>query len=187
VKSEFHIVHEGERISFAVVRTERRTLAIMVHPDASVVVRAPHRVRDAAVMRAVTERASWIARKRAEMAARPAPPPPPTLSRDELACASRMFEERLDACWSEFASSGEARPRVRVRAMRSRWGSLSPSGAMSLNAHLMRTPLRCIDYVIFHELCHLRVRGHGPDFYAHLVHYVPHYKVLRRELSSMRL
>jgi len=187
VKSEGQIVHEGERIPFTVVRTDRRTLAIVVHPDSTVVVRAPRRARDAAVTRAVAGRADWITRKRAEMAARPRQAPLPAPDKDDLARARRTFEERLDACWAVFASPEEVRPRIRVRAMRSRWGSLSPAGAMSLNAHLMHVPQHCIDYVIFHELCHLRVRSHGPDFYEHLARYVPRYKALRRELAGIRL
>jgi predicted metal-dependent hydrolase len=57
--------------------------------------------------------------------------------------------------------------------MRSRWGSCTPAdGSIRLSTRLAPFPDWVIDYVVVHELCHLRVRGHGPDFWA-LVHRYP--------------
>jgi predicted metal-dependent hydrolase len=93
---------------------------------------------------------------------------------------------RLAACWGVFEPGLPDPPSLRIRMMRSRWGSLSPAGAVTLNGYLMRAPSECIDAVIFHELCHLRVRGHGPDFYAELARYVPEWSRLRVELRGYR-
>jgi predicted metal-dependent hydrolase len=75
-------------------------------------------------------------------------------------------------------------PPLRVRAMRTRWGSLAPSGTVTLNAELVRATSEQLDYVIFHELCHLRVRGHGRDFYGELARYVPEWRRVRRALHA---
>jgi len=98
--------------------------------------------------------------------------------------AREHFARRLAALWSVFEPRGAAPPTIRVRMMRSRWGSLSPAGVVTLNGHLMRAPDECIDAVIFHELCHLRVRGHGPDFYDELARYVPEWRRVRRVLRD---
>lgn len=98
--------------------------------------------------------------------------------------AQEHFAKRLAECWTVFDPGAAQPPSLRVRMMRSRWGSLSPAGVVTLNGHLMRAPDECIDAVIFHELCHLRVRGHGPDFYAELARYVPEWRRLRRQLHD---
>jgi predicted metal-dependent hydrolase len=57
--------------------------------------------------------------------------------------------------------------------MRTRWGSMSPAGTLSLSPDLVRTPRECIDYVILHELCHLAHNNHGPAFRALLERVLP--------------
>ena len=59
--------------------------------------------------------------------------------------ARRRFPERLDACWATFPAGGRARPALRVRRMRMRWGSMSPRGSMSLRVDLIRAPEECLD------------------------------------------
>lgn len=98
--------------------------------------------------------------------------------------ALRHLPERAAACWAAFARPAETPPVLRVRLMRSRWGSLTAKGRMSLSAYLMRAPAECVDYVIFHELCHLRVRNHSAAFYRELERYVPQWRRLRARLRD---
>jgi hypothetical protein len=178
------IVCDGERIPVEVVRSDRRTLALVVARDGRVTVRAPRRIPEAAIEGLLEGREAWVAGKRAEAIARSEAHARLTLGPAELAAARRLFAERLDACWPLFARPGEAKPQLRVRVMRTRWGSLSPSGRICLNATLLHAPRACLDYVIFHELAHLRARGHGPRFYAELARYVPDWRERRRELHA---
>ncbi len=99
--------------------------------------------------------------------------------------ARELFNARLERCWERFAAPRERMPTVRVKAMRTRWGSLSAEGMMSLNVRLLAAESRQIDYVIFHELCHLRVRGHGPDFYRELEKMVPEWRAARNGLRGI--
>lgn len=173
-----------ERITFELVRSDRRSVAVYVMPNGAVRVRAPRRTRADVIARLVAERADWIAAKRIEVAARSAQRLP-ALAPADIAEAKRVFAARLEACWEAFARPGETRPELRVRDMRSRWGSLSPHGRMTLNAQLLRVPQAGLDAVIYHELCHLRVRGHGPDFYRELARYVPDWKAHRAGLRGL--
>ncbi len=173
-----------ERVPYEVVRSRRRTVALVVGRDGTLTVRAPMWLSERETVRFVAERAVWIARKRAEAAERGWEPPAP-LTDDEQTRAQTLFPQRLDACWQRFAEPGETKPRVRIRTMRSRWGSLSPSGWMSLNAMLVRVPVECLDAVIYHELCHLRVRAHDAAFYRELERYVPAWRERRRDLRGL--
>ena len=174
----------AERIEFSLERSKRRTLAILVGPDGTVRVRAPRHLAEADIVRFVTDRASWIVRARARVAERAArrAPAPDAAEVDE---ARRVLGKRYAACWDVFARPGEVKPDLRVRVMRSRWGSLTAAGRVSLNAYLVRAPDACIDAVIYHEFCHMRVRGHGVDFYKELARYVPDWKARRRELKTL--
>lgn len=179
--TERTIIVGQHRIPVAIVRSDRRTLALTVSSTGEVRARTPRRLPARDIERFVHARTAWIesrharAIERAEASAGP-------LTADELAEARQRFRERFELCWRAFAQPGERRPQLRVRAMRSRWGSLAPSGAVTLNAHLVRTPEACLDYVIFHELCHLRVRGHNGAFYAEVARYVPAWRARRAEL-----
>lgn len=80
--------------------------------------------------------------------------------------AKHCFAALIDQHFPFFAARGHSRPQLRIRAMRSRWGSLSSRGNINLNLHLIRTPLPCIEYVVVHELCHLEQMNHGLAFRA---------------------
>lgn len=180
--TEEQIITIGERaIPVAIVRSDRRTLALTVSAAGEVRARAPRRLPAAEVERFVRSRAAWIERKHAEALERVARSAGP-LTAAELAEAGRRFRERFGACWQVFAGPGERTPPLRIRTMRSRWGSLAPSGTVTLNAHLVRLPEPCLDYVIYHELCHLRVRAHDAAFYAEVARYVPDWRDRRAEL-----
>lgn len=178
------VVIGGEPVACEVVRSDRRSVALVVGRDGALSVRAPRWLSGREIERFVGQRTEWIARKRAEAAERGWEPPAP-ITAGERATARELFEQRLDACWERFAAPGERKPALRLRTMRSRWGSLSPSGWMSLNTMLVRAPLECLDAVIYHELCHLRVRAHDAAFYRELAHYVPEWRERRRELRGL--
>ena len=74
--------------------------------------------------------------------------------------------------------------RLTVRSMRTRWGSCSPDGHVTLSAELIHAPRRLIDYVIVHELCHLAHLDHSAAFYFQLARCLPDWKERRRELET---
>lgn len=72
--------------------------------------------------------------------------------------------------------------RVSIRAQRSRWGSCSRSGAIALNFRLVQMPPSVCDYVLIHELMHLRQQNHGPRFWALVERACPEYRDAERWL-----
>ena len=65
------------------------------------------------------------------------------------------------------AALGVPAPQWSLRDMRTRWGSCTPArGTVRFALMLAAKPPLCLEYVVAHELAHLRVRGHGPEFHA---------------------
>lgn len=74
---------------------------------------------------------------------------------------------------------------ITVRRQTSRWGSCSRKGNISLNYKLMKYPENIIDYVIIHELCHLKELNHSAKFWKLVEHYVPDYREMRKKLKGI--
>jgi predicted metal-dependent hydrolase len=80
--------------------------------------------------------------------------------------AQHLFGERLAVISQETPWTGGEPPPMRLRKMKRTWGSCSAKGVITLNPQLVKAPPECIDYVIAHEICHLREHNHSKAFYA---------------------
>ena len=97
------------------------------------------------------------------------------------AAAHRQLTARL----AELAElHGFSYSRVSIRNQKSRWGSCSSAGNINLNCRLASLPAQLRDYVILHELTHLKVHGHGADFWRELGKLIDEPRQLRRQLSQ---
>lgn len=102
--------------------------------------------------------------------------------------AAEVFRERLIACHGRMEQERIALPPVMIRSMKSRWGSYSyRTRRITLNLNLIRLPRACLDYVIIHELCHVKVRHHGPAFWRLVERYFPDHAEARRQLREFVL
>jgi predicted metal-dependent hydrolase len=80
---------------------------------------------------------------------------------------------RLDAACS---TAGASYTRLTIRGQRTRWASCSRSGAMSFNWRLLLAPEPVLDYVVWHEVCHLHVLDHSPRFWSLVARHCPDYR-----------
>jgi predicted metal-dependent hydrolase len=108
------------------------------------------------------------------------------LDRWYRAHAERKFEERIDLCSQVMQKYGIKRPQVKIRVMKNRWGSFTPSGKVLLNLRLIEWPTYCIDYVILHELCHLKFPNHGKEFYRLLKTVLPEWEEIKKRLELVQ-
>lgn len=85
------------------------------------------------------------------------------------------------------ARHGFTYARVFIKNNVSNWGSCSVKGNINLNLRLLTLPERLQDYVMLHELCHLREMNHGPRFHALLESVCPGHRELEKELRTYRI
>ena len=94
------------------------------------------------------------------------------------------FRERLALCQQRFPRPNDHEPTgLVVRQLQQRWGSMTPTGKLILNRSLIRSSVDAIDYVITHELCHLRHHHHGPEFYKLLDWVMPDWERRKTKLE----
>lgn len=107
------------------------------------------------------------------------------LNRFILKKAKTFLPQRLAFCCAHY--NFPSQEKYKVSFFKSRWGSYSSTQILSLNARLLYLPIHLVDYVIIHELCHIKKLNHSREFYALLQEKLPHYKILEKEFKSIEL
>jgi len=99
--------------------------------------------------------------------------------------AKIYFALRLNYCLETCIKEGiSSPPEWTVRNMKRRWGSSRSDGKICLNLKLLKAPSECIDYVIYHELCHMKEHNHSIKFYSHLGRVCPDWKAIQKKLND---
>jgi hypothetical protein len=98
--------------------------------------------------------------------------------------SAEYFKESIKKFWPIFQKYNLTFPNLKVKAMKSKWGSCRPSSSqITLNLYLYKTSVQCIDYVVLHELTHLVHHGHKQRFYNFLEKYMPNYETIEKQLN----
>jgi hypothetical protein len=95
-----------------------------------------------------------------------------------------VLGERIEAIASSLRWM-RAVPPVRLQTMKVQWGSCSPAGRVTLNPHLIKAPRECIDYVLLHELCHMKEHNHSRKFYRLLERHLPQWRRKKERLDAL--
>ena len=96
--------------------------------------------------------------------------------------ASKHYKALIEDLCSSFHIPSA--PKLQIRAMKTRWGSLSQAGILTLNISLIRAPKECIRYVVTHELCHFAHHNHSPDFFKLLASRMPDWEDQKLKLEQ---
>lgn len=237
-----HSVSYGQKtIAFNLLYCERKTMEIAVHPDNTVVVKAPVQSDIALIEKKIRQRARWILKqlnyfkqfvpktparcyvngethlylgKQYRLKIVKGPENSVKLTRGffHITCrneptsetarkllhqwyfekAQLHFAASMDRCWQKMGrldinkpilAVPSTPPRLSIKRMHKRWGSLSAKGTVTLNTELIRAPQACIDYVVMHELCHLQYHDHSLKFYRLLNAVMPGWEKIKHTLE----
>ena len=226
----------SQEIAYRLHRAKRKSLRIVVSPDATIDVYAPEHATGTEIQLALSKKKAWIARKLAAVAQyHPLPTPTRYISGETLVYLGRQyrlkvktgpdgpaklsgrylqvsvrdknkakevkqkveawyrdhahtsFHRFLETCYAVASRHGVSRPTLTIRTMKTRWGSCSRSGRITLNSKLIQVPVHCIEYVIMHELCHLLHHNHSPTFYSLLTRCQPDWRKRKEVLDQFKL
>lgn len=101
--------------------------------------------------------------------------------------ARRMAEERVARFGKYYEERhGVRHARVSIRKQKTRWGSASTRGTLSFNYRIVFLPSELADYIVVHELCHLKEMNHSARFWALVAETIPEWKERRKRLRSYR-
>lgn len=160
--------------AFRVIYSRRRSISIQLAFDGGIIVRAPQGMSEAAVRRFVDSKRDWIEKKRAQLAAGHGD----VLTPAELASLKAQAQQDLAARVTRWAPRVGAQPQaMHIRAQHTLWGSCSSKERLSFNALLMLAPEAVRDYVVVHELCHLKEMNHSSRFWAEVERVLPDYHI----------
>jgi len=98
--------------------------------------------------------------------------------------AEKYFEKRILIAVSTINWLDDV-PGFKLVNMNKQWGSCSPQRLIHLNPNLIKAPSDCIDYVITHEICHIRERNHGRRYYELLERHYPQWRHVKTRLDGM--
>ena len=160
---------------YRVVRSRRRTVALQVDQTGSVVVRAPMTLPAEEIRTFVEKHETWIRRQQQRQARYRAEHPEPTPQEQEA--LRRQAKAHLPQRVAYWAGVMGVRPTgIRITSARTRFGSCSGKNRLSFSLYLMAYPPEAIEYVVVHELAHIRHKNHSPAFYAEVERYLPDWR-----------
>ncbi|MBQ9264555.1 MAG: M48 family metallopeptidase [Clostridia bacterium] len=169
-----------------IIRSSRKTLAIQVVSGQQVVVRAPRQLSAAAIDAFLLEHQDWIAlhlQKAALREKEKAQVIP--FTQEEIRALARQAADALPPLCARYARQmGVAYRRITIRSQKTRWGSCSRQGNLNFNCLLMRCPQEVREYVVVHELCHLKEMNHSPRFWQAVKQVLPDYETPYRWLKT---
>ena len=174
--------YTGNMMDYKVVRTNRKTLALMVRKNGELEVRAPLHTTEEHIAAFVQSHEGW-ARKHV---ARFLDAPPPQTEED-IAALKAKAKAVLPGKIARYAAILGVEPTgFRVTEARTRYGSCGAKNSLSFSCFLMLCPEEAIDLVVVHELCHIRHHDHSPAFYALLASVLPDHRERRKLLRMPR-
>ncbi|MEI7849597.1 MAG: SprT family zinc-dependent metalloprotease [Chloroflexota bacterium] len=209
------------------IRSKRKTIAILIQRDGKVIVRAPLKTSERVINAFVESKSTWISEKKALAQQRVSNPIRQFINGEKLpllgkqitlrlvedhtqrtaltlqneflltkkaqtqaagifekwykAYAAQIITERVKFHAAQFGFHYE---KIRITSARTRWGSCSSRGTLSFTWRLVMAPLEVVDYVVIHELAHLKIKNHSAVFWAEVGRLMPAYQSRRDWLKK---
>ena len=169
-----------EKLTYRLVRSDRKTVSLQIMPEGELVVRAPKAMKRGEIDRFVESKRGWV-----EKHLRNVEPEVPRMTQAEFEELVRQALEVIPRVAAQFAPVvGVTYGHITIRNQRTRWGSCSSQGNLNFNCLLLRAPQEVLAYVVVHELCHRKEMNHSPKFWAEVERVLPNYRESKRWLKE---
>lgn len=157
-----------------ILRSDRRSFCAEIGPGGKLTLRVPRSASMREIDAFLSAKAAWIARHRA--LSLPSDPRE-SLSPERISQLRVLAEQEIPAIVSKWAQRmGESPDRIRITAAKRRFGSCSGRANLCFSLYLMLWPRKAVEYVVVHELCHIRHKNHGPEFYRAVERILPDWR-----------
>ena len=168
-------------VSYQIIRSDRKMIAIQILPDGKVLVRAPKRMRMDDIRRFVDSKAEWIEKHLSNRTSQMQQ----KFTEEEMKALREKARILLTERVQHFAPLiGVTYNQIFIRAQHTRWGSCSSKGNLNFNCLLALVPMEVLDYVVVHELCHRKELNHSDRFWNEIAKILPDYKVRKKWLKD---
>ena len=176
----------NEKISYQIIRSQRKTMSLEIKPDGQIIVRAPLRLSQVRIRRFVEQKQEWILKNLEKIQKREVQRETvPGLSKEERTRLQQEACRKIPERTAYFAEKiGVSYGRITLRQQKTRWGSCSANGNLNFNWLLILAPPEVLDYVVVHELCHRRQMNHSQAFWKEVSAVLPGYKEQKKWLKD---
>lgn len=177
----------GKNFKYTILSSARaRCLRITVHPGGELSATLPRGMNLEKLENFIRQKADWILRKiNLVRKRRPSILLPKSNRREYVKCKNQVLKlaklkiEELNKVYNLQYR------RISIRNQKTRWGSCSRKGNLNFNYKIIHLPEKYLDYIIAHELCHLKEFNHSKRFWDLVAEIIPDYKSIRREIKNV--
>ncbi|MBQ2815044.1 MAG: M48 family metallopeptidase [Clostridia bacterium] len=176
----------GKNKKYTIIKSFRKSCSITVERDGTVTIRAPFFMSEKKINKIIEERKEWIEKAQKRIANRTERLNSLTpITSDEIdslkATAKPIIEKKVRFFADEM---GVKYGKITIRNQKTRYGSCTAKGNLNFNCLIMLMPEEIIDYVIVHELCHIKEMNHSHRFWKEVESILPDYKERRKWLKQ---
>lgn len=161
-------------VEFEIIRSKRRTIAIQVKCGGDVLVRAPKRLKEQDILTFISSKYDWIiktvARQKQNKKAA-------VFTNEQIDALRQKAKEIIPKRVEHFSGiMGLCPLAVKINSAKTRFGSCSAKNSLNFSLYLMLYPMDAVDYVVVHELAHIKHKNHSKNFYNLIESILPDYK-----------
>ena len=175
----------GENKKYTIIKSLRKSCSITVERDGTVTIHAPFFMSEKKINKIIEERKEWIEKAQKKIANRAeklSSLTPITSSEiDSLKATAKPIIEKKVRFFAD--KTGVEYGKITIRNQKTRYGSCTATGNLNFNCLIMLMPEEIIDYVIVHELCHIKEMNHSHRFWKAVEDILPDYKERRKWLK----
>lgn len=181
------IILQNESVEYSLRESARsRCLRITIHPGGELSATLPRGMQIEKMENFIRQKADWILRRISIAKKRKPSILLPKSNRKEYLLkkeeARKLAKIKLEE-FNRFYCFDYCR--ISIRNQKTRWGSCSRKGNLNFNYRIVHLPEKYLDYIIVHELCHLKELNHGKNFWELVKKTIPDYKIIIREFRSL--